>query len=173
MWQFFARLAERLRPHRDILLFCFRFALYSVVAYVVIFALQDQVVEPFTRGIAWVSYELLRIVGASVSLNGVTLALGNFAVSIRTNCNAIYEMALYAAASLAYPASARQRFTGIGVAIVVLYVVNQVRILSLLWFGRTFPELFEVGHVYIWQVLFLLVSAALWLGWVGRVRPVT
>jgi exosortase/archaeosortase family protein len=169
---YLAHLAEQLRQHRDVLWFCFRFGVYSMVAFGALYALQDQVVEPFTRGIAWVTYELMRAVGTPVSLDGVTVRVPNFAVLIRNNCNAAYEMGLYAAATLAYPAPASRRTTGILFAVVVLYVVNLIRVLSLLYTGYLFPGFFEAVHVYVWQVLFLVVVASLWLSWIARVRPV-
>jgi exosortase/archaeosortase family protein len=51
-------------------------------------------------------------------------------------------------------------------------VVNLIRVLSLLYLGYLLPGAFEAAHVYVWQVLFLATVAGLWLGWVGRVRPV-
>ena len=81
-------------------------------------------------------------------------------------------MGLYAAASLAYPAVATQRATGILLGVAVLYVVNLIRVLSLIYFGHLLLNFFEAAHVYVWQALFLAVVAALWLGWVSRVRPV-
>lgn len=152
--------------------FCLRFSLYSVLAFAALFALQDRVVEPFTRGIAWVTYRLMRAVGTPVWLDGVTVGVENFAVHIRNNCNAVYEMGLYVAASLAYPASASERATGILLAVPVLYVVNLIRVLSLVYLGYLLPRFFEAAHVYVWQALFLAVLGALWLGWAGRVRPV-
>jgi exosortase H (IPTLxxWG-CTERM-specific) len=167
-----ARFVELLRQHRSVLRFCLRFGLYSVAAFGALYALQDQLVEPFTRGIAWVTYRLMRAFGTPASLDGVTVSVPHFAVLIRNNCNAIYEMGLYAAATLAYPAPASRRTSGILFAVVVLYVVNLVRVLSLLYMGSLFPGYFEVAHVYVWQVLFLVVVAALWFSWIGRVRPV-
>jgi exosortase H (IPTLxxWG-CTERM-specific) len=170
--RFLARLAEGLREHRSVLSFCLRFGVYAIVAFGLLYALQDQVVEPFTRGIAWVTYRLMRAAGTPVSLDGVTVKTPNFAVLIRNNCNAAYEMGLYAAATLAYPAPASQRTIGILFGVVVLYVVNLIRVLSLLYTGYLIPGFFEAAHVYVWQVLFLVVVAALWLSWIGRVRPV-
>jgi exosortase H (IPTLxxWG-CTERM-specific) len=167
-----ARLARRLRQHRSVLRFCLGFCVYSALAFAVLFALQDQVVEPFTRGIAWVTYKLMRAVGSPARLDGVTVGVPNFSVMIRNNCNAAYEMGLYAAATLAYPAPGSQRATGILVGVVVLYVVNLIRVLSLIYLGSFLPGLFEFAHVYVWQVIFLVVVAGLWLSWIGRVRPV-
>jgi exosortase/archaeosortase family protein len=167
-----ARLAARLEPHRSVLNFCLRFGLYAVVAFGVLYALQDQVVEPFTRGIAWATYRIMRALGAPVSLDGVTVSVPHFSVLIRNNCNAAYEMGLYAAATLAYPAPVSRRTRGILFAFVVLYLVNLVRVLSLVYMGYLLPGFFDAAHVYVWQVFFLVVVAALWLSWIGRVRPV-
>ena len=165
-------LRERLRQHQDVLRFCLRFGVYAVVAFGVLYALQDTIVEPFTRGIAWVTYRVMRAFGTPVSLDGVAVRVPHFGVLIRNNCNAAYEMGLYAAATLAYPAPASRRTTGILFAVAVLYVVNLIRVLSLLYLGYLEPGFFEAAHVYVWQVLFLVVVAALWLSWIGRVRPV-
>ncbi len=170
--RFLARLAQRLREHRGVVRFALSFCLYGILAFALLYALQDLVVEPFTRGIAWVTYKLMRAAGTPVWIEGVTVGVPNFAVMIRNNCNAAYEMGLYTAATLAYPAPNRQRATGIVFALVTLYVVNLIRVLSLIYLGYLLPGFFEAAHVYVWQVLFLIVVAALWLGWIGRVRPV-
>jgi exosortase/archaeosortase family protein len=169
--RFLSVLEERLRQHRDVVVFCVRFGVYSVVAFGVLYALQDTLVEPFTRGIAWVTYKIMHAFGTPVSLDGVTVRVPNFGVLIRNNCNAAYEIGLYSAATLAYPAPASRRTAGILFAGVVLYVVNLIRVLSLLYLGYLLPGFFDAAHVYVWQVLFLVVVAALWLSWIGRVRP--
>lgn len=143
-----------------------------VLAFVLLYALQDQVVAPFTRGIAWLTHRLLLILGSQPSLSGAVVSIPGFAVEIKNNCNAIYEIGLYTAAVLAYPARFRQRVSGILLGAGVLYLVNLLRVLSLIYLGRYMPGWFQGVHLYVWQALFLAVAAALWLGWVGRVRPV-
>jgi exosortase/archaeosortase family protein len=168
----FARFVAQLRQHRNTVRFCLKLGVYSVIAFSALYALQDQVVQPFTRGIAWVTYALMRAVDTPVTLDGVTVRVPNFGVIIQNNCNAVYEMGLFAAAALAYPAPARRRIAGILFAVSVLYVVNLIRVLSLLYTGYLFPGFFEAAHVYVWQVLFLVVLGALWLGWISWIRPV-
>jgi exosortase/archaeosortase family protein len=168
-----ARLAEPLREHASTLWFCARFGLFSIVAFSALYALNDQVVEPFTRGIAWVTYLVVQAIGTPVTLNGVELRVPNFSVLIRNNCNGAYEMGMYAAATLAYPTSLRRRISGILIAVAVLYAVNLIRVLSLLYAGYLFPGfVFEAAHVYVWQVLFVVLIGALWLRWIGWLRPV-
>jgi len=166
------QLAQQLHRHRGVLRFCFRFGVCSILAFSLLYALQDQVVEPFTRGIAWLAYTVMRALGAPVGLNGVAVTMPNFSVLIRNNCNAVYEMGLYTALTLAYPAPAGQRTLGILFALVVLYIVNLIRVVSLLYTGYLFPGFFDAAHVYVWQVFFVLVIGGLWLNWLKRIRRV-
>ena len=54
----------------------------------------------------------------------------------------------------------------------VLYVVNFLRILTLLTVGLVSRSWFEATHLYAWQAVFLLVVATCWIAWVSRIRPV-
>lgn len=152
--------------------FCLLFSLYTVLAFVLLAAMDKDVVVPFTRRIAWLTQKLLRAVGIQAWAAGASVGIPGFAVEIRNNCNAIYEIGLYAAAVLAYPAPPTQRLLGTLVGAGVLYLVNLIRILSLLTLGRYWPWGFQAAHVYVWQALFLAVVTACWFGWVSRVRPV-
>jgi len=152
--------------------FCLLFSLYTLLAFLLLYALDDLIRVPFTRRIAWVTHGLLRAVGSQAWVAGTSVGIPGFAVEIKNNCNAIYEIGLYAAAVLAYPAPLTQRLLGTLLGAGVIYIVNLIRILSLLALGRYWPWGFQAAHLYVWQALFLAVVAACWLGWVGRVRPV-
>ena len=166
------RLTQWIRQRQEGLAFCLRFSLYTLLAFLLLYALHDLFVVPFTRYIALLTYILLRAVGTKAWVAGSSIGIPGFAVEIKNNCNAIYEIGLYAAAIFAYPAPIRQRLAGFLLGAGVLYLVNLLRVISLLAIGRYWPGGFQPAHVYVWQALFLAVVAALWLGWVGRVRPV-
>ncbi len=165
-------LRRLLRQHREGVRFCLRFSAYAIVAFLLLYAVDDQVVVPFTRRIAWLTVRLLRAAGVQAWVSGASVGIPGFAVEIKNNCNAIYEIGLYAAAVLAYPGPLTQRLLGTLVGAGVLYIVNLIRILSLLALGRYWPWGFQAAHVYVWQALFLAVVTACWFGWVSRVRPV-
>ena len=161
-----------LRRERAGIRFCALFALYTVVAFALIYAAQNVVVTPLNRHLAWMTEKCLRLVGAQAFSSGATVAMSTFSVEIRNNCNAIFEVGLYAAAVWAYPASVRERLTGTLVGAAVLYVVNLARILTLLALGVLNYSWFEATHLYVWQILFLLVVATCWISWVSRIRRV-
>lgn len=162
--------ARILRQHREGVRFCLLFALYTVLAFLTLYALHDVLVVPFSRRIAWLTHKALRAMGVQSWVSGVSVGIPGFAVEIKNNCNAIYEIGLYAAAVFAYPATMGQRIPGFLVGGVVLYAVNLLRILSLIALGRYWPGGFQAGHLYVWQTLFLAVVAICWLGWLSRLR---
>jgi exosortase H (IPTLxxWG-CTERM-specific) len=166
------RVARFVRQQRDGLRFCLLFTLFTAVAFAVLYAGQSAVIVPLNRHLAWMTETFLRLVGVHASSSGAVVALSGFAVEIRNNCNAIYEVGLYTAAVWAYPASRRDRLFGTLLGAGVLYVVNFLRILTLLAVGLLHREWFEATHLYAWQAVFLLVVGTCWIAWVSRIRPV-
>ena len=148
------------------------FALFTVVAFAVLYAGQNVLIVPLNRHLAWMTEKFIRLLGAHASSSGGVVSMSGFAVEIKNNCNAIYEVGLYAAAVCAYPASWRERLFGTLMGAAVLYVVNFLRILTLLAVGLLYRPWFEATHLYAWQAVFLLVVGTCWIAWVSRIRPV-
>jgi exosortase H (IPTLxxWG-CTERM-specific) len=166
------KLAVFFRQQRDGIRFCALFALFTALAFAVLYAGQNVLVVPLNRHLAWMTEKVLRLVGVNASSSGAVVTMSSFAVEIRNNCNAIYEVGLYAAAVWAYPAPWRDRLTGTLIGAGVLYVVNFLRIMTLLTVGLLHREWFEATHLYAWQAIFLLVVGTCWIAWVSRIRPV-
>jgi len=166
------RVTGFLGRQREGVRFCALFVLFTVAVFALLYAAQNVLVGPLNRHLAWVTEQCLRLVGAPAFASGPVVALGGFAAEIKNNCNAIYETGLYAAAVWAFPASLRDRLIGTLVGAAVLYVVNLIRIITLLLLGLVQRSWFESAHLYAWQVLFLLVVATCWVAWVSRLRPV-
>ena len=167
-----SRLTVFLRRQRDGIRFCALFALFTVLVFAGLYAARSVLIVPLNRHFAWMTAKCLQLVGVHAFLSGPVVALGSFAVEIRNNCNAIFEVGLYAAAVWAYPAAWRDRLLGTLAGASVLYIINVLRILTLLTVGLLHPSWFEVIHLYAWQALFLLVVTICWIGWVSRLRPV-
>lgn len=151
--------------------FCLVFALLSVAGFAVLYATGDVVVSALNRHIAWTAALVLRVLGISAAAAGAVVSAGGFAVEIKSNCNAIYEFGLYAAAVGAYPTSIGAKAAGLLIGGGVLYAVNIARVVSLLALGLYAREWFEVSHLYVWQALFFATVVACWFGWVLRLRP--
>lgn len=157
--------------HRAGLHFCLRFGLYTLLCFLVLYALHEPVVVPFTRLIATLAHAVLQTIGAKSWVSGAFVGIPGFAVEIKNNCNAIYEIGLYGAAIFAYPATLRQRTLGLLIGGSLLYLVNLIRVLTLIALGRYWPEGFQFAHLYLWQALFLALVAVCWIGWTTRLHP--
>lgn len=166
------KLAAFLRQQRDGIRFCALFALFTALAFAILYAGQNVLVVPLNRHLAWMTEKFLRLVGVHATSTGGVVSLTGFAVEIKNNCNAIYEVGLYTAAVWAYPASWRDRLMGTLIGAAVLYVVNFLRIMTLLTIGLLHREWFEATHLYAWQAIFLLAVGICWIAWVSRIRPV-
>jgi exosortase H (IPTLxxWG-CTERM-specific) len=158
---------------REVLRGWLLFVLYAVGSFALLYGLDDEVVIPFTRGIAVLTAWLLGRLGVAAVSSGTIVGTQSFQVAIHNNCNAIYETALFTAAVLAYPATWRERAWGAALGVVTLYLVNLVRVLSLIYVGSNFRRYFDASHIYIWQSLFIAFTLGLWLYWAGTLvrRP--
>lgn len=163
---------QTLLKQREGLAFCLRFGFYTLLCFLVLYALHEPVVVPFTRLIATLAHAVLQTIGARSWVSGAAVGIPGFAVEIKNNCNAIYEIGLYGAAILAYPASRLQRLLGFAIGSGLLYVANLLRVLALIGLGRYFPGGFQLAHLYFFQAVFLALVAACWLGWLGRLRQI-
>ena len=112
---------------------------------------------------------------ASVHRDLVTSSL--YTVTIVHECTAVHPIAAYCAAILAYPLGWRARVLGIALGAPALVIVNQVRLVSLCYIGRWYPESFATAHLLVWQSLIVLLTALLFVAWIvfgarlqGRLR---
>ena len=112
-------------------------------------------------------YEILKLVSsdAKLSSNGIVF-LGHFPVAIIDECTGVYEAVLLGAALLAFPASWGKTAIGFLLGLPLIYAMNLARIVLLLFVGRSFPQAFELMHVYFWQVTMIAMVSSLWLAWV-------
>lgn len=153
---------------REIVAGWLRFALYALVGFALLYGLTQQVVTPFTRGIALLATALLNLTGIPAQVTGTVVATPAFSVAIQNNCNAIYETAIFVAAVLSYPATWRERTYGAALGFMALYLLNLIRVLSLIYVGSHFRQYFDVSHVYIWQSVFIIFALGLWIFWAGK-----
>ena len=94
---------------------------------------------------------LLRLLGAAGRVEGVQVHASFFAVEVIPECTALFPAAMYAAAVLAYPGPWRAKALGVGLGLPALFVLNQVRMVSLFYVGHLAPDTFETVHLVVWQ----------------------
>jgi len=93
-----------------------------------------------------------------------------FACEIYHTCTAFTPVVFLVAAIASWPAPRRARILGVLVGAVLLVLLNQARLVSLVWAGVHVPHVFGVAHTMAWPALLILATAGYWLAWAKAVH---
>jgi exosortase H (IPTLxxWG-CTERM-specific) len=158
---------------RTQVLFLVKFFVILVGAYLLIAwnPVNDNVIVPFTTGVAKVSGALLQGIGQPVEVHGTVIRSSRFGVNINNGCNGVEAMLILLASIVAFPASLKARAIGLALGAVVVQLLNAVRIVTLYLLGAYQPRLFDMFHTAVWQILVILSAIAFFLIWSARVAP--
>jgi len=127
------------------------------------------VIEPFTLFIATLTKWTLGIFGGDVAQEGTIVSFDGVRLNILEECNGVPAIIVFVSAILAYPASIRLKAIGLALGIPAIFVVNQIRVLSLFFAHRFFsPQIFDLLHEYVWQFVIIVFSVLLWIYWAER-----
>ncbi len=120
--------------------------------------------------LAEVTGTVLNLFGANVSVSTTIVQSKQFAMDIAYGCDALEPITLFTVVVAAFPARFKARISAIPVGIILLFMVNIVRLLTLYYAGSTSTELFELMHIEIWQPIFIVCALVMFILYVGFVR---
>lgn len=156
-------------PRRLIIRFSALF-LFLILCFSTLFSTgpaQQQIHEPLARFIARIVGTLLSPLGQT-SIQGNYLGFKGFQVTIVEACNGILPTYIYLSAVLAFPSDWRAKGWGMLIGIPAIFVINLVRVASLMLLGAYRPEIFERVHIYVWQALVIALTVAVWIIWAEK-----
>ena len=136
----------------------------------------DRVIEPFTAFIALCSSKILNLLGTWTSVYGTNLSSRDFGINIVDGCNGVFATAILLSGIVAYPSKAKAKIIGILIGIPAIFIINQLRVISLFYLGKSHPTVFEEVHIYVWQPIIIIFAIFVWDSWArnfvgkGKVR---
>lgn len=77
-------------------------------------------------------------------------------------------MLLLVAAIWAFQMSIRKKILGSLIGVFILYVFNLIRIVALYYLLKYRPDVFDVTHVYIGQILLILIAFMFFILWTSK-----
>jgi exosortase/archaeosortase family protein len=92
------------------------------------------------------------------------------AINVVDGCNALYPTAVLLAGVLGYKSRLRHKLWGVIGGVIAIFILNQVRVISLFYLGQNYPGIFEEVHVYVWQPLIIVWAIFVWDFWARRVK---
>jgi len=111
----------------------------------------------------------LKLFGLTVRVSGRIVSLPNFSIEVVGECTGLYEMLIFLAAMIAYPAGWKKKLIGAGLGIPSLYVINVIRMIFITMMGNWSPQTFDFLHMYFWQVAMILIIVTVWVLWIEKV----
>jgi exosortase/archaeosortase family protein len=129
------------------------------------------VFAPFTVLTAqWTAF-MLAAIGLPFMREAATLVhAGGFACEIDVACTALIPAALLAASMALLRATPRAHLMGIILGVLLVVLVNQLRLVSLVWLGVQAPGYFDVAHNLLWPALLILTGSGYGLIWLRATR---
>ena len=101
---------------------------------------------------------------------GIALGTESCSVVVRGGCNGVEALFLMVAGILAVPAGWRQRLWAAAICLPVLYVLNLLRVLMLVYVAVSHPDSFDTYHHQVGQGLMVIAVMALWVHYVRRLE---
>jgi exosortase family protein XrtF len=120
------------------------------------------------QNIVSVSAGIVQLFGYEVwSFNRVVGIMGNGGVELVDGCTGISAIGLFLGFVLAYPGNWRHRISFSVFGIAVIYLVNIIRVVTLIITQKELPSIFDFTHDYSTTLIFYLVIFFLWVLWVN------
>jgi exosortase H (IPTLxxWG-CTERM-specific) len=136
------------------------------VSFVLIVWLPESVFVPFNHATAYLAGLCLTFFGEHPETAGAMISLGGFRVRIITECTPLYSLVLFGVLVCSVPVGLRTRLAGLLAVMPLLVAANTLRIALVTIVGAAHPALFEAVHVYLAQIVMLLLVIAASLVWI-------
>lgn len=111
---------------------------------------------------------LLNAVDRSASGSDGRVVVAGTVVRVMSGCNGVEVLTVVLPALLVVPIPLRAKIGGIALSILGLSVLNSLRVASLCLIKVRFPALFEVAHIYVWQVAIIVAGVSFFIYWTER-----
>jgi len=165
----FTNLKRFLRRQSPITRFCITFFSCVLIFGAIYLALRhNSILDPFLNLNAWMATEIWNLFGKSAEVSGAVATSTAFRFEVTAECTSIVPTAILISAVLAWPSTRKEKLIGALAGTAALFVINQIRILTLFYVGTSFPRFLDTAHYFVWQGLIVLIALGLWLFWVEK-----
>lgn len=130
--------------------------------------MRELIGQPLAMAFTAVGGFVLNLLSLQATASGTLLQVEGFAARIDDVCTGIFVVAIYLSAVLAYPSRMKEKLKGFLLGASVIFSLNLIRVVSLMFIGRYFPSFFETAHLLIWQSLVIFAALLAWIYWTER-----
>jgi exosortase H (IPTLxxWG-CTERM-specific) len=124
--------------------------------------------DPFLAFNASVTTAIVNLMGARAATDGAMILAGESSFRVIAECTSLIPTGVLVSMIVAWPSTLKQKMTGLGLGITLLFLVNVVRIVSLFYVAKVAPGHLDFAHFYVWGALTVLLIVAIWYHWARR-----
>ncbi len=122
---------------------------------------------PVSRLVALTTVPVLSLLG-EVTLVGTYLTFDGYRAVVVEACNGVLPTYIFLAAVCAFPSRWRDKLWGALLGIPLIYLINVIRVISLMVLGASRPDLVERIHIDVWQTAVVILAMGIWIFWAER-----
>jgi len=149
---------------RFLIIFIFTLALFFTIF--ILFEDSFDFIKEWTAEITAITAHFF---GLDVTVQNTLLILENTTFEIIQECTGLFAIMIYVACVLAYPTKIVKKGEGILLGIPLIFLLNILRMVFLVYIGDNHYDLFEYVHSYLWQGTFIIVVILLWFIWIEKI----
>lgn len=121
-----------------------------------------------TYGLAKIMFLQAAVLGAGSSMmttlevNYLSISINNYPMIIEIECSAYHAYIALIALVVFSKWTYKQKITIGSILFVAMALLNSIRIIMLGVIGRKYPEIFNLMHDYIWNILLVIIIWGMW-----------
>jgi exosortase H (IPTLxxWG-CTERM-specific) len=124
-----------------------------------------KLMQPFTGFVAFFSSLILNVCGSETWVHGTSLLSSDYGIDVVYGCNGVFAIAILLSGIIAYPSNVKAKLIGASIGIPAIFLLNQLRVVSLFLLGESQPAIFNEVHVYVWQPIIIIFAIFVWDFW--------
>jgi exosortase H (IPTLxxWG-CTERM-specific) len=151
--------------------FVLHFFLFATAGFALMFAPPIELcIRNLTYAVTAVAGALIHLAGGKVWVTGDVMAIptSGFTLKVVDGCNGVNVIVLLWSAMLAWPASLTAKIKGLTLGALTIQAVNTLRIITLFYVGQWNRDWFEWLHVYVWEVIIMILGLLVFAVWIRR-----
>jgi exosortase/archaeosortase family protein len=128
------------------------------------------IAQPLTWLTTRITWQILAGIGLPVTMEGFFI-MSPRAVNMEIiyECTGIYGIMVYLSAIIATHAPIILKLKGIWFGLIIIWIMNLVRLVSIYWITYEYPPIFDFLHTYFWQFFLILIVILTYIGWHKKV----
>lgn len=148
--------------------FRFIFITISLMLLLLLYVSQASITDFFVNWTSISLHWILQVLHIKTRLTGNILLLldgSQIKFQIIPDCTVIFPFIILFSMIIGYPSRIQKKLFGILIAFFYTLLFNYIRLVLLFVIGRKSVHWFEVAHIFIWQVSFVLLIVGFFFWW--------